>query len=62
MEGVLKHLTHAFLLTIILYILMKYILKQSSSMAMTRSLVIGAAAFIYMVLFGHGLPFRMRNI
>ena len=62
MEAVLLHLSHAFVISIILYVIMRYILRQSTSMAMTRSLLIGALAFIYMILFGHGLPTRMKRI
>lgn len=56
------HLSHAFVLSVILYVVMRYILRQSSSMALTRSLLIGALAFVYMILFGHGLPTRMKRI
>lgn len=56
------HLSHAFVLTVILYVVMRYLLRQSSSMALTRSLLIGALAFVYMILFGHGLPTRMNKI
>jgi len=62
MKEVLLHLSHAFLVTVILYVFMKYMLRQSATTALTRSLLLGAVAFIYMVLFGHGFPTRMRRI
>jgi len=56
MEGGLAMLLHSAVITCILYLIMKYILKQSYSKAIDRSLVIGAIILIYMILFGHGLP------
>lgn len=62
MEGALNHVFHAFILTIFLYVIMKFILKQSQTMALTRSILIGAVALIYMILFGHGLPTHINKI
>ena len=62
MEGVLNHLFHAFIITIILYIIMKFVLRQSQNMALNRSILIGAIALIYMILFGHGLPTHINRI
>ena len=54
MESALTHLLHSAILTIILYLLMIFALKQSQNMALNRSILVGAAALIYMILFGHG--------
>jgi putative effector of murein hydrolase len=62
MEEVLNHVLHAFIITIVLYILMKFLLKQSQNMALNRSILIGAVALIYMILFGHGLPTHINRI
>jgi putative effector of murein hydrolase len=62
MEEVLNHLLHAFIIAIVLYILMKFLLKQSQNMALNRSILIGAVALIYMILFGHGLPTHINRI
>jgi len=62
MEGPLNHLFHAFIITIILYIIMKFVFKQSQTMALNRSIVIGAIALIYMILFGHRLPTHINKI
>lgn len=51
---------HAFIITIILYFIMKYILKQNTSMAQDRSILIGALVLIYMLLFGHGFPTKIN--
>ena len=62
MEGPLNHLVHAFLITIVLYLIMLFGLRQSSTKALNRSLLIGAIALIYMILFGHRLPTHVNNI
>ena len=62
MESPLNHLFHAFIITILLYVLMKFGLKQSQNMALNRSILIGAAALIYMILFGHGMPTHVNKI
>ena len=62
MESPLNHLFHAFIITLILYVLMKFLLKQSQTMALNRSILIGALALVYMILFGHGLPTHINRI
>lgn len=62
MEGVLNHVFHAFIITIVLYLIMKFALRQSQTMALNRSILIGAFALIYMILFGHGLPTHINKI
>ena len=62
MEGVLNHVFHAVIITIILYVIMKFLLRQSQTMSLTRSIFIGAVALIYMILFGHGLPTHINKI
>jgi hypothetical protein len=62
MYGPLNHLLHAFLITIVLYLIMMFGLRQSSTKALNRSLLIGAISLIYMILFGHRLPTHVNNI
>jgi len=62
MDGPLNHLFHAFIITVVLYLIMMYGLRQSSTKALNRSLLIGSIALIYMILFGHGLPTHVNNI
>jgi hypothetical protein len=62
MEGPLVHLLHAVIIATVLYILMRFALRQSQTMALNRSILLGALAVIYMILFGHGLPTRMNRI
>jgi TRAP-type C4-dicarboxylate transport system permease small subunit len=53
-------LFHAVLLMLLSYVLMRYVLGQSSSVAENRSVLLGGLALVYMVLFGHGLPGRIN--
>ena len=62
MEGALNHLFHAFIITIILYVIMKFVLRQSQNMALNRSILVGAIALIYMILFGHRWPTHINRI
>ena len=62
MDSPLSHLFHAFIITIVLYLIMLYGLRQSTTKALNRSLLIGAVALIYMILFGHGLPTHINRI
>jgi putative effector of murein hydrolase len=62
MEGALNHLFHALIITIILYVIMKFVLRQSQNMSLNRSILIGAIALIYMILFGHSWPTHINRI
>ena len=53
---------HSVIIAVILYLIMKFILKQPEMMAQDRSILIGAVALIYMILFGHGLPTHINRI
>jgi len=56
MESGLKMVMHSIVVTFILYLIMKMLLKQSKEVAMDRSILIGAIVLIYMILFGHSFP------
>ena len=56
MENSTTMVLHAILITAALFAIMKYLLKQSTPVAMDRSVVIGAVILIYMVLYGHSFP------
>lgn len=62
MSDAFNHLLHAFILAIVAYIILKYVLQESSHTAMNRSSILGAIAFMYMMFFGHGLPTHVRSI
>lgn len=61
MEGALTMLFHSIIIAIILYVIMKFILRQNNEKAIDRSVLIGAIVLIYMILFGHGLPRRINK-
>lgn len=60
MESALTHLLHASIITVILFFSMNFGLKQSQAMSLNRSMLMGAIALIYMILFGHGLPTQIK--
>jgi len=62
MESPFTHLFHAFIITLVLYVLMKFALGQSQTMSLNRSILIGALALAYMILFGHRLPIQVNRI
>ena len=52
---------HSVIIAVILYVIMKFILKQPEMMAQDRSILIGALVLVYMILFGHGLPTNINK-
>jgi len=52
---------HSVIIAILLYLFMVFFLKQKTSTAENRSILIGAIALVYMILFGHGLPTRLNK-
>jgi heme/copper-type cytochrome/quinol oxidase subunit 4 len=63
MERGLVMVFHSAVIALILFFIMFMLLKQPRQIAEDRSVLIGAIALAYMVLFGHGLPNRInRNI
>ena len=47
---------HSAVIGILIYIYMIYILGQNQRVAENRSILLGALALMYMILFGHSLP------
>jgi len=52
----LEHVIHACVIIAVAYVVMLYGLKQSPSVAETRSLALGSFALSYMLIFGHKAP------
>ena len=52
---------HSVIIAVVLYVIMKFILKQPEMMAQDRSILMGALALVYMILFGHGLPTHINK-
>ena len=61
MESGFSMVIHSAIIAAILYVIMIFIFKQSSSKAQDRSILIGAIILIYMILFGHGMPGRINE-
>ena len=53
-------LFHALMLMLLSFVIMRYVLGQSSRVAEDRSVLLGGLALVYMVLFGHGMPGRVN--
>jgi TRAP-type C4-dicarboxylate transport system permease small subunit len=56
-------LVHAAIIGAVIYMVMRFVLNQSTLVAEDRSIVIAAFVLIYMVMFGHGMPNQLnRNL
>ena len=56
MESGRMMLVHSLVIGVLLYLFMLFVLGQKQAVAENRSILLGALALIYMILFGHGLP------
>ncbi len=56
MESGRMMLLHSLVIGVLLYLFMIFVLGQKQVVAENRSILLGALALIYMILFGHGLP------
>ena len=56
MERGIMMLFHGLVIALVLYLVMVFLLKQNHAVAENRSILMGAAIVVYMILFGHGLP------
>ena len=61
MEGGLTMLWHSIIISLIFYVIFKYLVKTSYSKSVNRSLLIGSISLIYMILFGHKLPIKLNK-
>lgn len=52
---------HSAIIAVLLYVMMKFILKQPEMVAQDRSILMGALALVYMILFGHKLPTHINK-
>lgn len=55
-QEIMEHGLHSIIAFIGLYFSMTMLLGQSKEVACTRSAVLAAVAFVYMVAFGHNFP------
>ena len=61
MENPLIMVLHGAIISVVLYLVMKFALKQSDIKALTRSVLSGLLVSIYMIVFGHGLPKQINS-
>ena len=61
MESGFTMFFHSAIIAAVLYVIMKFGLKQSEMIAQDRSILIGALALVYMILFGQGLPTNINK-
>ncbi len=61
MEGGFMMFIHSAIISVIIYVIMKFLLKQPEIVSQNRSVLIGALILIYMVLFGHGMPTNINT-
>ena len=61
MESGFTMFIHSAIITVILYVIMKFLLKQSEMVAQDRSILIGALTLVYMIMFGHSLPTHINK-
>ena len=56
MNNNFKHLFHAAVIGIVLCLIMKSVLGQTTKVACDRSMVLASLALIYMIAYGHKFP------
>ena len=61
MESGRMMVVHALLIGLVLYLVMVFLLGQSTIVAENRSILIAALVLAYMILFGHGLPTSLNK-
>jgi hypothetical protein len=52
---------HSAIICILLYLFMIFILGQNKIVAENRSILLAAIILIYMIVFGHGLPYSINK-
>lgn len=61
MAGNLEHVFHSALVSVLAYLIMVFLLKQSNRLATNRSVLLFALLLTYMSLFGHSFPPRLNR-
>ena len=61
MESGRMMLAHSLVIGVLLYLFMIFVIGQKQAVAENRSILIGALALVYMILFGHGLPISINK-
>jgi len=53
---------HSVFISVIVYIIMVYVLKQNYMISETRSVFLGGIALLYMLMYGHSLPGKINKM
>jgi len=53
---------HSVIIGVIICVFMIFVLGQQNEVAERRSILIASVVLIYMILFGHGLPIKLKKI
>ena len=61
MERGLTMVLHSVVIGIVLYLLMVFVLNQNTAVAETRSVFVAGCVLVYMVAFGHGMPYKLNH-
>jgi len=56
MESGFSHVIHTLVMSIVFYVILVYVLKQSRDSSIDKSILLGTILLMYMILFGHHLP------
>jgi len=56
MNQLVDKLLHAGLLSVIVFLVLRYVLGQSNSKSTNNSVLVGVVAIVYMLVTGRGLP------
>jgi hypothetical protein len=61
MEKGLSMVVHSLIIALLIFVILFFLLKQSKSVAVDRSIFVGSLVLLYMILFGHGLPTKVNS-
>ena len=61
MEKGLSMVVHSLIIALVIFVILFFLLKQSKSVAVDRSIFVGSLVLLYMILFGHGLPTKVNS-
>ena len=61
MESTFAMIIHGFVITIILYVILRFLFKQPEAKSVDRSVLIGLLSAAYMIIFGHNLPTHING-
>ena len=60
-ERGLMMLLHSAIISVVIFLAMRYALKKDIKNSENTSLLFGSVTLIYMLLFGHGLPNKINK-